>query len=101
MSWLLGIFSSLNLVFGILIVLPCLMMAGMSGDNPKAVESKFYPFLVWFILTLPLLFLGCAIAGFVSVYFSQLLWGFLIEAFPWVWLFVFILVNILMGNLEW
>lgn len=101
MNWLLGVFSSLNIVFGILIILPCLMIAGMSGDNPKAAESKFYPVLVWFLLTLPVVFAGFGIAGYFLVYFGIINWGFLIEAFPWVWFFCFFFVNIMLGNLQW
>lgn len=57
------VMSVLNIIFGLVSALPCLMIAAMSGDNPKYAGSPAHVALVWAMLSFPVI---CMTAGIAS-----------------------------------
>lgn len=58
-----GVMAIANIILGLVSAVPCLMVAAMSGDNPKYVNTMLHVFVVWAFLLFPVI---CLLAGVVS-----------------------------------
>jgi hypothetical protein len=87
MTLLTKILSFLNLIFGVVSFLPCLMAGLMSMDSPQAQDSMLAHIMMWIILTFPIV---CFICSVIPVAFNR--WSLYVAVFPIVEATVFITI---------
>jgi len=95
------IFSVFNILFGIIIIFPCLVAAAFSGDSPKVTETKFFQFLITFLLTLPVFFVVSGLVSIFLFWWNQAKFAIYVDLAPWFWLILVFSVSVLLGKIEW
>jgi hypothetical protein len=87
MTFLTKILAFLNLIFGVVSFLPCLMAGLMSMDSPQAQDSILAHIIMWIILTFPVV---CFVCAAIPRTFNR--WSFYIAAFPIIEAVLFIAI---------
>lgn len=85
MTFLTKILAFLNLIFGAVSFLPCLMAGLMSMDSPQAQDSILAHIVMWIILTFPIV---CFVCSVIPMTLNR--WSFYVAAFPIVQATLFI-----------